>query len=266
MVTLSCTASRENGVTLVTGRVENQGDRRRVRLTSRLDGPLWPPRRQGVPAEGWDEDGFECVLEADEVRPLGFASPAPPTDPPLTVAETDPVDADDGGVEPRVAVPSVESTADGVVRALGAPRPPRDAVPTPGTASGDSSPEPDETESTGSESDDADPTSVVGVADGDGTRGTRDSAEPNSEDAPVGAALDAVAVRVETADRLSAATRVPDAAEALREVGGIAGARDLEAQLSRDAERLSRLATRASELAERAEAATVPVERLDRVR
>jgi hypothetical protein len=266
MVTLSCTASRENGVTLVTGRVENAGDRRRVRLTSRLDAPLWPPRRQGVPAEGWDEDGFECVLAADEVRPLGFASPAPPTEPPLSVAETEPVDADDDGVEPRVTVPTAESTADGVVRALGAPRPPRDAVPTPGTGNGDSSPESGAAGSAVSEPGDAGRRPVVGAADGDGARADRDSADARSEDAPVGAALDAVAVRVETADRLSAATRVPDATEALRAVGGIAGARDLDAQLSRDAERLSRLATRAAELAERAEAATVPVERLDRVR
>ncbi len=264
MVTLSCTASRENGVTLVTGRVENPDDRRRVRLRSRLDGPLWPPRRQGVPADGWDEDGFECVLAAGEVRSLGFASPAPPADPPLTVAETDPVDADDGGVEPRVAVPAVESTADGVVRALGAPRPPRDAVPTPDSGWPSES---RDTELSPPESGGAEPSPAAGAVDGgDGTRVDRDRVEPKPADEPVGAALDAVAVRVETAERLSAATRVPDATETLQAVGGIAGARDLEAQLSRDAERLSRLATRASELADRAEAVTVPVERLDRVR
>ncbi|RXK50598.1 DUF7857 domain-containing protein [Halorientalis pallida] len=264
MVTLSCTASRENGVTLVTGRVENSGDARRVRLTSRLDGPLYPPRRQGVPAEGWDEDGLECVLAAEEVRPLGFASPAPPTDPPLAVAETEPVDPDDGGVEPRVAVPTVESTADGVVRALGAPRPPRDAVPTP--ASG-TSPESRDAEPNPRESGDTGLSPVAEELDGgDGAKVARDTADAKPEDAPGGAALDAVAVRIETAERLSTATRLPEATEALRNIGGIAGARDLEAQLSRDAERLSRLATRASDLAERAEAATVPVERLDRVR
>ena len=266
MVTLSCTASRENGVTLVTGRVENPDDRRRVRLTSRLDGPLWPPRRQGVPADGWDEEGFECVLAADEVQPLGFASPAPPTDPPLAVAETEPVDADDGGVEPRVAVPTVESTADGVVRALGAPRPPRDAVPTPDPGSGAPSPEPDDVEPTATASRDAEPTTAGGEPGGDETDAIREGIGSKPGDERLGAALDAVAVRVETAERLSTATRVPDATETLREVGGIAGARDLDAQLSRDAERLSRLATRASELADRAEAATVPVERLDRVR
>jgi hypothetical protein len=262
MVTLSCTASCENGVTLVTGRVENSGDPRRVRLTSRLDGPLWPPRRQGVHADGWSEDGFECVLETDEVRPLGVASPAPPVEPPLAVAETEPVDTEDGGVEPRVAVPTVESTADGVVRALGAPRPPRDAVPTPDSGGSSAS---QDTGPNSSESSDAEPPSVPGEADGDGPM-ARDGAGPKPAGNSVGATLDAVAVRVEAAERLSTATRVPDATETLREGGGIAGVRDLDAQLSRDAERLSRLARRASELAERAEAATVPVESLDRVR
>lgn len=259
MVTLSCTASRADGVTLVTGRVENSGDTRRVRLTSRLDGPLWPPRRQGVPAEGWDDEGFACVLGADDVRPLGVASPAPPVDPPLVVEETEPVGTDDAdGVAPRVAVPAVETTPDGVVRTLGAPRPPRDAVPTPDTDSGARP----STLRTGRENTaapgDTEPTAAVADAGGD-------SAGPNPGGGPVTATLDAVAGRVETADRLSATTRVPDATEALRELGGIAGARDLNAQLSRDVDRLSRLAARASELVDRAETATVPVERLDRV-
>ena len=266
MVTLSCTASRENGVTLVTGRVENTGDARRVRLTSRLDGPLWPPRRQGVPADGWDDDGFECVLAAEEVRPLGAASPAPPADPPLTVAETEPVDADDDGVEPRAAVPTVDATADGVVRTLGVPRPPRDAVPTPDVDSGAQSSGSREPEPHSPGSGDAERSAAVADAGGDESDVCRSGTSAKPEAVTVDAELDAVADRIEAADRLSATTRVPAATETLREVGGVAGVRDLEAQLSRDAERLSRLAARASDLADRAEAATVPVERLDRVR
>lgn len=259
MVMLSCTASRESGVTLVTGRIENPGDTCRVRLTSRLDGPLWPPRRQGVPAEGWDDEGFACVLAVDEVRPLGAASPAPPVDPPLVVETTGPVETDEGGVEPRVAVPAVESTPDGVVRSLGAPRPPRDAVPTPDADSGAQSATPHDADPNASPPDNTEPT-AAGADAGDDRSGV------NPDGDHIAATLDAVAVRVETADRLSAATRVPDATEAIRAVGGVAGARDLDAQLSRDAERLSRLAAQASELADCAEAATVPVERLDRVR
>ncbi|MFB6083745.1 MAG: hypothetical protein ABEJ94_05825 [Halorientalis sp.] len=266
MVTLSCTASRENGVTLVTGRVENSGDARRVQLTSRLDGPLWPPRRRGVPAEGWDDEGFECVLAAEEVRPIGVASPAPPADPPLAVAETEPVDADDDGVEPRVAVPAVESTADGVVRALGVPRPPRDAVPTPDVDGDTRSSPPRGADSDPTGSDDPEPTAAVADTDSDGGGADRSSGGAHSDGESLAATLDAVAARVEAADRLSETARVPAATAALRAAGGVAGARELDAQLSRDAERLSRLAARVSDLADRAEAATVPVERLDRVR
>jgi len=267
MVRLTCTASRENGVTLVTGRVENPGDARRVRLTSRLDGPLWPPRRQGVPADGWNDDGFECVLAADEVRPLGVASPAPPADPPLAVAETEPVDADDdGGVDPRVAVPAMDSTADGVVRTLGAPRPPRDAVPTPGVDGDTQSSGSRESEPPSSGFGDTERPAAVADVGGDESDVGRSGTSAKPEAVTADAELDAVADRVEAADRLSATTRVPAATAALWEVGGVAGVRDLDAQLSRDAERLSRLAARALDLADRAEAVTVPVERLDRVR
>lgn len=260
MVRLSCTASRENGVTLVTGRVENPGDRRRVRLTSRLDGPLWPPRRQGVPARGWDDETFECVLAADEVRPLGVASPAPPADPPFVIEATEPVDTDDG-IAPRVAVPAVDPTPESVVRTLGAPRPPRDAVATP---------DPDGDPVAGGEG--GDPGGVEpGPDDGVGHGAIdRDAAAATTrgrtEVEEVQATLAAVAARIETADRLSTTERLPAATDALRDVGGVAGARDLDAQLSRDAARLARLASRASELADRAEAATVPTARLDRVR
>jgi len=133
MVTLSCDATRHNGVTLVTGHLEHDGETpRRVRVASELDGPLWPPRRRGVPARGWTADGFECVLAPGETRAIGAASPAPPAESPLVVAETEPVEDDPDGFEPRVSVPDAEPNARDVLRKLGSPRPPRDAVPLSG--------------------------------------------------------------------------------------------------------------------------------------
>jgi hypothetical protein len=263
MVTCSCSATREDGVTLVTGRVENPGEPRRVRLESRLDGPLWPPRCHGVPAAGWDDEGFECVLAAGETRPIGAASPAPPTDSPLEVVETEPVEPDDG-IEPRVQVPSVDPTAEDVVRELGAPRPPRDAVPV------------DRPDHPGSPEEDGGAPPVDSAGDaamrgGDGPlpdRAATDGAdaERTQTEESIDADLDAVAARIDTAERLSATTRLPVATEILGRVGGVAGARELDDQLSRDARRLEALSQRAAALAERAERATVPVEALDRVR
>jgi hypothetical protein len=136
MVTLECTATRTDGITLVTGRLENEGAPRHVRVEHRLDGPVWPPLRRSVPAAGWSDGAFECELAAAETRALGYATPAPADDDPLTVVDVCPVDAAGGGdgFEPRAPVPTVEPTANGVLRALGSPLPPTDAVPVPAAA------------------------------------------------------------------------------------------------------------------------------------
>jgi len=69
MVSLTCDADHRDGVTLVTVRLDGAGVAQRVRLTNRLDGPVWPPRRRGVPAEGWNDDCFETVVPADGSSP-----------------------------------------------------------------------------------------------------------------------------------------------------------------------------------------------------
>ncbi|MFB6082255.1 MAG: hypothetical protein ABEJ67_05480 [Halanaeroarchaeum sp.] len=111
---------RTGTVTLVSVVVRNPDPApRRFRLTNHLAGPLWPPRVHGVPAAGWDDDGFEGVVRGDATQALGYASPTePPTDePPAGIAWTEP--AGDSEVGP---------TAAGVVREFGDPRPPVDVV------------------------------------------------------------------------------------------------------------------------------------------
>jgi hypothetical protein len=90
---------------------------RRVRVTNRLDGPVLPPKRSGVPESGWDDDGFDGVVPADGRRSLGYACPAPAKRPPVSVTDEG---RDDG---------DVSSTAVGAVRDLDDPRPPSDAIP-----------------------------------------------------------------------------------------------------------------------------------------
>lgn len=89
----------------------------RVRVTNRLDGPVWPPRVHGVPAAGWDDGGFEGVVAGDDLLALGYATPAEPADPPAELAWVEPA----GESEP-------ETTARSVVRERGDPRPPADVV------------------------------------------------------------------------------------------------------------------------------------------
>jgi hypothetical protein len=289
MVSLTCTASQEQGITLVTGRIENPDRPRRVRVENRLDGPVWPPRRRGVPAAGWSDACFECVLTAGETVALGYASPAPPTDPPLAVVETEPVDPEavDDTFEPKSGVPSVDETPDGVVRELGSPRPPRDAVPVPdadedpsvadsetnaaGTSqtAEDTAPETAGKPSGTARGTPSEPAEDLSSGSGAGTPNRRDGVETRPADSGPEAVEDwfaAVEARLDLADTLSGTTRLPAVADALDRAGGLDGVRDTAERLDDDAEDLRRVADRASALADRAETATVPVEPIERLR
>lgn len=76
MPTLTTGTVRSDGVTFVELLVE--ADRPHlVRIESRLDGPVWPPREDGRPVDGWDERGVATTVGAGST-PFGFATPARP--------------------------------------------------------------------------------------------------------------------------------------------------------------------------------------------
>lgn len=260
MVSLTCETTRDGGVTLVTAQVTNSDRRRRVRLEHDADGAVWPPRTDGVPAAGWDGATFECVLAAGERRAVGYATPAPVEDP-LTVVTTEPVDGDPVAdpaepTGPTDGVPTVADDPAGVIRALGSPVPPRDAVP------------------------DADPPAARSRE----TEGSDSSVEQDTVDATDAATAsvgpDPTAVDVETAvdewlsgierrlaaaEELSASASVRTATPVVRELGGLAGVRDVAADRDAEADRLREVAERATALADRAESVTLPVETLERL-
>lgn len=295
MVSLTCTASRENGVTLVTGCVENetQGQSCRVRLENQLDGPVWPPQQDGVPAAGWNDDVFECVLPAGETRPIGYATPAPADDNPMIVTEAEPVDPDDyDGFEPRVDVPAIEPTPNDVVRTLGSPVPPRDAVPNPATTPASVSEPPtspnrsvsDDQSTSPDPSDAGDHSTSVDLSASTESSSTgfyfpadEHTAEMSEEvqtqtatsgvdgDVSVDVSLSEMAARIEAAEMLSASTSVPKTTDAVETLGGIARIRTLDADLQRDAQRLRDIADRAESLAKRAEETSVPTETIEKL-
>jgi hypothetical protein len=128
MVELSAHTARPAGVTLVAVRLDNRVEApgveaHRVRLVSRLDGPTWPPRAEGVPASPWDGDAAAVVVPTGRVGSLGFASPASPVEPPVEVESVEP--AEDGATD---STDRPAATAADVLRVLGDPAPPRDAV------------------------------------------------------------------------------------------------------------------------------------------
>jgi hypothetical protein len=235
MVTLDCATSRHDGVTLVTVTVRDLDTEARIRIENRLDGPVWPPRTEGQPECGWTESGF-CGIVGPGPQAFGYATPAPPSDPPVELVETDP-DPD----------PDQTESPEDLVRQLGDPSPPQDSIPADrsdadgGSQQHDTTKQHDTTERT--------------------TEEHTSNTEPTDElPEPIAEWLDEMAARVTRAEALSEAETVPEATTAVRRAEGIEGVRSLAG--NDDAQQLRAVAERTRRLADRRETATVPVETL----
>jgi hypothetical protein len=258
MVDLETAAHRAGGVTLVECRLESDVPRR-VRVVNRLAGPVWPPRRRGVPAAGWDGNGVRVTVEGR--AGVGYATPAPPADPPATItAVEEPEGAGDRTDDANAFDDAVEVTATraGVVRDLSDPRPPRDAIP--GTHPGEaSSRQSAKVELAGGRIRKSDPAGEERQPDRAGREASRDhggrgaaASAPNGAVTPADEWLSAVERRIELLECVGAATTLPDATTAVDAVGGLEAVESLAATVAADADRLARIARRAESLAGRA--------------
>ncbi|MFB6205411.1 MAG: hypothetical protein ABEJ05_02640 [Haloglomus sp.] len=130
MPTLDCQTDRRGGLTLVECTVHNDtSDRRCVRVTNRLDGPVRAPPAEAL-GPSWTDGTATCTLAPGERAALGYATPAPPREPPaeLTHAVTDrgagaAQSTVDGSVGPAPCSPARaagEAGTDGAMRPDGA--------------------------------------------------------------------------------------------------------------------------------------------------
>ena len=242
---LDCETARTDAVTLVTVQLRNErATDRRVRLENRLDGPVLPPRRNKEPEPGWDSDGVTTVVPPGECVALGYACPAEPESPAVTVEWVG--DAD--GTEQEAPVREA-------MRRLGDARPPRAVLAgehEPPAAEPPAEPE-------------VEPEN--GAEDASKPRGDRTGRRATP---PIRVSDDSETVlqpyreRVETVEALGAAD-VATAAEILEQSGGLTGLEATAAKLDDDAATLRTLAAEATVLAARAEAATPPTETLRRL-
>jgi hypothetical protein len=86
MPTLECEVDRRGGRTLVECIVHNDtAQRRRVRVTNRLDGPVRAPPADAL-GPAWTDGTATCTLAPGERVALGYASPAPPRERPVELA------------------------------------------------------------------------------------------------------------------------------------------------------------------------------------
>lgn len=134
MVRLTWTTTAYDSVILVEVLVENTTTvAQRVRIANRLDGPVRPPRQRGVPEAGWDDGGFEGVVDPGGTVALGYASDGRVDGPPVELVWTERAATEQREREsehPDLPV-DIEASPAGVVRTLGDPLPPADAVPVP---------------------------------------------------------------------------------------------------------------------------------------
>ncbi|MBX0304169.1 hypothetical protein [Haloarcula salinisoli] len=270
MVTFDCSASHHDGVTLVTVHLRDIAEPTRVTVRNCLDGPVWPPRSEGLPEAGWTASGFSGVLTPGS-HALGYATPARPEAPPAELADVTAAPETDTG-ETRSTSPA------DVVRELGDPSPPADAVPAaqlspPADAvpAAESSPEPTapgedgDTQPT-AERAESPTTAATPVADEDGAPGDRspdsDAEGDHTAGLPpeLGPWLAEMERRTDTAEALAVAETLPEATRAVNEAGGLDGVRALAD--AGDEAQLRRLARRARRLADRRARATIPVETL----
>lgn len=276
MITTEANARSDDGVTLVTVRLTGDGVARRVRVNNRLDGPVWPPRREGRPAAGWDDSGYEGVVPAEGTLSLGYATPAPAEETPVAV-ESLGVVRDEGS--------AADDTPADVVQRLGDPAPPREAVPLPETArrkvdaeestddvasmpTDDSRDEHEATDaghaahSATAPADDA--SDAPGDAPTDVSAVDRDGAARPTD--PVAAWLDRVEQRVTTVERLDDADTVPAMADGLSAAGGLDASQRTVRATAADRRRLLAVADRAQRLADRIADTDPDLTRMERLR
>lgn len=264
MVTFDCSASHHDGVTLVTVFLRDLETPMRVTVRNCLDGPVWPPRSEGLPEAGWTATGFSGVL-APGSHALGYATPARPEGTPAELA--------DAVAAPEVApVGSRSDRPADVVRELGDPSPPADAVPaadpsTPQTPAATAPRDDDSHSPPTADSEGAAISPTPHAGKDSGATATHDhvtdtTAGDHSETLPpaLGTWMAEMTRRVDRAAALAAADTVPEATSAVREAGGLNGVRELAD--AGDERQLRLVARRASRLADRRAAATIPVETL----
>ena len=239
MPTLDWTCDRTAGVTFVELRVTGEAGQR-VRIESALE-PVWPPRRQGQPAAGWDGTSFEGEIGGGSLV-VGYASPAEPTDPP---AELQPVSGEEETIDPG-----------DVVRALGTGTPPRDAVPREAESVGGE---------TAGQSVERMPTAGRNEQPTPPPDPPDDTEPTPALPPPVEAYFTAIEQRLAAAEQLSDSETVEQARKAVSAAGGMDAVDGLDKQLRADQARLERLGQRQCSLTERLARTEIPVAHLDRL-
>jgi hypothetical protein len=260
------TTRTTNNVTLVEVIVTNDGPPRRVRVSNELDGPVWPPRIQEIPTTGWNEHGYEGRVENRRV--LGYATPAPVLDPPVSVEWLEIVNEEQQRSR-HPTVPSIdpEPTPNSVCRTLNDPRPPRDAVPVVESVVENVNESIVNEVNESGQIEQVKRTERTSIDRYERTRprDEREVATQDNDHPAVESLFRIIERRIDDGEMLTAVETLPDATWAVETVGGLTAVSDLMTALDGDCETLQAIEERAARLRERAETIDVPVDTLERL-
>lgn len=125
MVELEWRTASRGDVSFVAATLDNRRsqtgvDAHQVHADVRIDGELWPPCVDGHPSPEWDGEALDVTIPVGSTRGIGAAGRGSFGSPPIEVVHVEPAE------EERSKPDSVD-----VLRALGDPSPPREAVPIP---------------------------------------------------------------------------------------------------------------------------------------
>lgn len=242
-----------DGVTLVAAVVDNEAPTpRRITVEPCTDEAVLPPRTRGLPERGWSDEEFTGVVPADGRLAVGFACRDVLDEPPVVVDDRGRASGDSESVAGAGDPPPTD-----VLRSLGSPVPPRDAVPN--GAEGMASSSADQFESPRTKSprlpDDRRVEVPSDLPTAPEPSDDRSPNYPGTRGVPSSVTnwLDDVAIRADQAERLAQNRSLDGAAMAVEAVGGVAGVEQLVDDLEADETALRTVADRVTALADACE-------------
>lgn len=123
MVELQTQWATHGDITLIAGQLDNQTavagiDAHTVTVEPQIDGEVWPPADQHLPAASWDEGEIHITVPVGAIVGIGVAGHGAPADPPLEITSVKPSEDCEQSTTPT-----------DILRELGDPRPGDEAIP-----------------------------------------------------------------------------------------------------------------------------------------
>lgn len=130
MVELETKWATHGDITFISGQLDNRTtvagvEAHLVTVEPQLDGEIWPPVEQNMPAASWQHGQIQVTVPVGSIIGIGVAGRGKPNDTPLKIIDVDPTETQEQPTTPT-----------DILRELGDPRPADSAIPRKSKQSG----------------------------------------------------------------------------------------------------------------------------------